>query len=72
MMVNPRTPGTSWTTRDNLFAAGIGAASVALFIHYLGINSPASFWDEAGTAVTHALGYGKQDEPPSDPRSNLP
>jgi NADH-quinone oxidoreductase subunit I len=31
-----------------------------------------SFWEEAGVAVTHALGYGKQDEPPSDPRSNLP
>ena len=31
-----------------------------------------SFWDEAGVAVTHALGYGKQDTPPEDPRSNLP
>ena len=31
-----------------------------------------SFWEEAGVAVTHALGQGKQDEPPSDPRSNLP
>jgi NADH-quinone oxidoreductase subunit I len=31
-----------------------------------------SFWDEAGTAVTHALGQGKQDLPPEDPRSNLP
>jgi NADH-quinone oxidoreductase subunit I len=31
-----------------------------------------SFWDEAGTAVTHALGQGKQDRPPTDPRSNLP
>ena len=31
-----------------------------------------SFWDEAGTAVTHALGQGKQDRPPEDPRSNLP
>jgi len=31
-----------------------------------------SFWDEAGVAVTHALGQGKQDRPASDPRSNLP
>ena len=31
-----------------------------------------SFWEEAGTAVTHALGHGKQDLPPSDPRSNMP
>ena len=31
-----------------------------------------SFWDEAGVAVTHALGQGNQDRPPSDPRSNLP
>ena len=31
-----------------------------------------SFWEEAGVAVTHALGYGKQDKAPSDPRSNLP
>jgi NADH-quinone oxidoreductase subunit I len=31
-----------------------------------------SFWEEAGTAVTHALGHGRQDPPPSDPRSNLP
>ena len=31
-----------------------------------------SFWDEAGVAVTHALGEGNQDLPPSDPRSNLP
>ncbi len=31
-----------------------------------------SFWDEAGVAVTHALGHGNQDQPPSDPRSNLP
>jgi NADH-quinone oxidoreductase subunit I len=31
-----------------------------------------SFWEEAGTAVTHALGQGRQDMPPSDPRSNLP
>jgi NADH-quinone oxidoreductase subunit I len=31
-----------------------------------------SFWDEAGVAVTHALGHGKQDQAPSDPRSNLP
>ena len=31
-----------------------------------------SFWDEAGVAVTHALGAGQQDEPPLDPRSNLP
>ena len=31
-----------------------------------------SFWDEAGVAVTHALGQGKQDHAPSDPRSNLP
>ena len=31
-----------------------------------------SFWDEAGVAVTHALGQGHQDRPPSDPRSNLP
>ena len=31
-----------------------------------------SFWDEAGVAVTHALGHGKQDKPVEDPRSNLP
>ena len=31
-----------------------------------------SFWDEAGVAVTHAMGHGHQDRPPSDPRSNLP
>jgi NADH-quinone oxidoreductase subunit I len=31
-----------------------------------------SFWDEAGTAVTHALGRGHQDREPSNPRSNLP
>jgi NADH-quinone oxidoreductase subunit I len=32
-----------------------------------------SFWQEAGVAVTHALGQGKQDTgAPSDPRSNLP
>ncbi len=31
-----------------------------------------SFWDEAGVAVTHALGQGRQDQPVSDPRSNLP
>jgi NADH-quinone oxidoreductase subunit I len=31
-----------------------------------------SFWNEAGVAVTHALGQGNQDRPPSDPRSNLP
>ena len=31
-----------------------------------------SFWEEAGTAVTHALGHGKQDKPPSDPGSNMP
>jgi len=31
-----------------------------------------SFWDEAGVDVTHAMGHGQQDRPPSDPRSNLP
>jgi NADH-quinone oxidoreductase subunit I len=31
-----------------------------------------SFWDEAGVAVTHALGQGRQDQPAEDPRSNLP
>jgi hypothetical protein len=31
-----------------------------------------SFWGEAGTAVTHAHGHGRQDQPASDPRSNLP
>ncbi|HVP15729.1 MAG TPA: NADH-quinone oxidoreductase subunit NuoI [Terriglobales bacterium] len=31
-----------------------------------------SFWEEAGTNVTHAMGHGLQDAPPSDPRSNLP
>jgi NADH-quinone oxidoreductase subunit I len=31
-----------------------------------------SFWEEAGVAVTHALGQGKQDRPPTDPKSNLP
>ncbi len=31
-----------------------------------------SFWEEAGVAVTHALGHGKQDREPADPRSNLP
>jgi NADH-quinone oxidoreductase subunit I len=31
-----------------------------------------SFWDEAGVAVTHAMGQGLQDRPPADPRSNLP
>jgi NADH-quinone oxidoreductase subunit I len=31
-----------------------------------------SFWDEAGVAVTHAMGFGKQDRPPEEPRSNLP
>ena len=31
-----------------------------------------SFWEEAGVAVTHAMGKGKQDAPPADPRSNLP
>ena len=37
-----------------------------------GKHSDYSFWEEAGTAVTHALGHGGQDQPPSDPRSNLP
>jgi NADH-quinone oxidoreductase subunit I len=31
-----------------------------------------SFWDEAGVAVTHAMGHGRQDRPPDDPRSNMP
>ena len=31
-----------------------------------------SFWEQAGVSVTHALGYGKQDRPPEDQRSNLP
>ena len=31
-----------------------------------------SFWEHAGTAVTHALGKGSQDGEVSDPRSNLP
>lgn len=32
-----------------------------------------SFWEQAGVAVTHALGKGAQDGgAPSDPRSNLP
>jgi len=31
-----------------------------------------SFWEQAGVNVTHALGYGTQDRPTSDPRSNLP
>jgi NADH-quinone oxidoreductase subunit I len=37
-----------------------------------GKYSDYSFWDEAGVAVTHALGQGRQDKPPEDPRSNLP
>jgi NADH-quinone oxidoreductase subunit I len=32
-----------------------------------------SFWEQAGVAVTHALGKGAQDSGgPADPRSNLP
>jgi NADH-quinone oxidoreductase subunit I len=31
-----------------------------------------SYWAEAGVAVTHAMGQGKQDRGVTDPRSNLP
>lgn len=31
-----------------------------------------SFWEEAGVAVTHAMGKGRQDREVSDPKSNLP
>lgn len=31
-----------------------------------------NFWQEAGVPVTHAMGRGKQDVSPADPRSNLP
>lgn len=31
-----------------------------------------SFWEQAGVAVTHALGQGQQDRETADPRSNIP
>src|SRR5262247_1061162 len=43
-----------------------------LLVNHGGKYPDYSFWDEAGVAVTHALGQGKQDRAPSDPRSNLP
>ena len=43
-----------------------------LMVNHGGKYPDYSFWDEAGVAVTHAIGEGKQDLPPSDPRSNLP
>jgi NADH-quinone oxidoreductase subunit I len=43
-----------------------------LLVNHGGKYPDYSFWDEAGVAVTHALGQGKQDRPPEDPRSNLP
>lgn len=43
-----------------------------LLVDHGGKNPDYSFWEEAGVAVTHALGGGRQDRPPSDPRSNLP
>jgi NADH-quinone oxidoreductase subunit I len=43
-----------------------------LLIDHGGKYPDYSFWEEAGVAVTHALGQGRQDRPPEDPRSNLP